>query len=182
MLDLPVMERRLPLNLCIHSPSLHYYISTGIISSATIWSGQEIDYKQAFPNCGCMGVGHPSQTSRGQTCLLRTLNLASFPDTARELNGQHVIQLRNSYQTVYNPIITFSPFWQLSSRTSLKKYIPYCPEQAQLKRQNLRVGGYTENSLKWYGYPRAKVRRFKGSKGYHCTDPEGMANTQITHR
>ena len=125
-------------------------------------------------------MGHPSQTSRGQTCLLRTLNPASFPDTARELNGQHVIQLRNSYQTVYNPIITFSPFWQLSSRTSLKKYIPYCPEQAQLKRQNLRVGGYTENSLKWYGYPRAKVRRFKGSKGYHCTDPEGMANTQIT--
>jgi len=31
--------------------------------------------------------------------------------------------------------------------------IPYCPEQ--LKCQKLRVGGYTENILKWFNYPDA---------------------------
>ena len=28
---------------------------------------------------------------------------------------------------------------------------------SQLKRQNLRVGGYTEKELKWFNYPRARV-------------------------
>ena len=28
---------------------------------------------------------------------------------------------------------------------------------SQLKRQNLRVGGYTENSLKWFNYPHARA-------------------------
>ena len=29
--------------------------------------------------------------------------------------------------------------------------------RSQLKGQNLRVGGYTENSLKWFNYPHARV-------------------------
>ena len=28
---------------------------------------------------------------------------------------------------------------------------------SQLKRQNLRVGGYTENVLKWFNYPHARA-------------------------
>ena len=56
---------QLPLNLCIHSLFHHQqsnYINS-IISSATIWSGQEIDYTQAFPNCG----RHPSRNSRARS-------------------------------------------------------------------------------------------------------------------
>ena len=29
--------------------------------------------------------------------------------------------------------------------------------RSQLKRQKLRVGGYTENELKWFNYPRTKA-------------------------
>ena len=32
-------------------------------------------------------------------------------------------QLRINYQIGYNPLITFSPFWRLSSQTSSKKKI-----------------------------------------------------------
>ena len=42
-----------------------------------------------------------------------------------------------------------------TSNTVLSRASPH--GRSQLKRQNLSVGGYTENSLKWFNYPHAKA-------------------------
>ena len=51
-------------------------VQTQVISGATIWSGQQIDYTQAYPNCGDGGVYGTTLKTPGDK--LRTLNLASF--------------------------------------------------------------------------------------------------------
>ena len=73
LLVLRVMERRLPLNTP-HSFTSKTTTWTQVISSATIRSGQEIDYTQAIPNCRGEGTSLKTPWEK-----LRTLNLASFP-------------------------------------------------------------------------------------------------------
>ena len=47
-------------------------VQTQVISGATIWSGQQIDYTQAYPNCGDGGgVWYHSQNSRGQAAHIK---------------------------------------------------------------------------------------------------------------
>ena len=53
------------------------------------------------------------------------------PATFSDLNGRIVIPIRISYQVGYNPLITFSSFWRLSSQTSSKKKNPPGPVQSQ---------------------------------------------------
>ena len=47
--------------------------------------------------------------------------------------------------------------WMSNISSGLCIIIPYCPEQAPIKRQKLRVGGYTEKVLEWFNYPRARA-------------------------
>ena len=63
------------------------------------------------------------------------------------------------------------------------RLVRYCPAHgcSQLKRQNLRVGGYTENSLKWFNYPHARAH--PGCKvRCHGTESTCIVGSSMIHR
>ena len=79
---------------------------------------------------------------------------------------KEALRLRTPYSFVGLAITMVQPaeaviFHFNSSTHDLKQYFRIVPGSAhghsQLKRQNLRVGGYTEKVLKWFNHPRAKA-------------------------